>query len=146
MRITPASELTARFQKLQALMQKGNLDAVLVVQSSDLFYFTGSIQQGLLYIPAAGEPVYMVRKEYMRARMECGLKEIVPFRSPKDIPGILADYNLPLPKRAGMELDVLPVAVFNRFRPPFGDCEMLDASPLIRSVRAVKSKYEIEIM
>ena len=61
----------------------------------------------------------ITRKEYMRARMECGLKEIVPFRSPKDIPGILADYRLPLPKRAGMELDVLPVAVFNRFRPPF---------------------------
>jgi len=146
MRITPASELIARFQKLQSLMQAESLDAVLVAQSADLFYFTGSIQQGLLYVPAAGEPVYMVRKEYMRARMECGLKEIVPFKTPKDIPGILADYRLALPKRAGMELDVLPVAVYNRFRAPFGDCEMVDASPLIRSVRAVKSKYEIEIM
>ncbi|HEY7745741.1 MAG TPA: aminopeptidase P family N-terminal domain-containing protein, partial [Desulfuromonadales bacterium] len=63
MRITPASELQARFQKLQSLMQKEGLDAVLITQSADLFYFTGSIQQGLLYIPAGGEPVYMVRKE-----------------------------------------------------------------------------------
>jgi len=146
MRITPASELQARCQKLQERMAASGLEAVLVIQNADLFYFTGSIQQGLLYIPQSGEPVYMVRREYLRARMECGLKEVVPFKSPRDIPGILGDYSLPLPKRAGMEFDVLPVAAFNRFRFPFGDCEMVDASPLIRAVRAVKSKYEIEIM
>lgn len=146
MRITPASELQARTEKLQKLMQSAGLDAVLMTQSADLFYFTGSIQQGLLYLPASGEPVYMVRKEYMRARMECGLKEVVPFKSPRDIPGILADFGLPLPQRAGMELDVLPVAAYNRFRKPFGECEMVDAAPLIRTVRAVKSDYEIEIM
>ena len=146
MRITPASELQARCNKLQERMTAADLEAVLVIQNADLFYFTGSIQQGLLYVPAAGEPVYMVRKDYLRARMECGLKEIVPFKSPRDIPGILAGYGLPLPQRAGMELDVLPVATFNRFRTPFGACEMVDAAPLIRAVRAVKSKYEIEIM
>ena len=61
MRITPASELQARCQSLQKLMQKAGLDAVLILQSADLFYFTGSIQQGLLYIPVAGEPLYLVR-------------------------------------------------------------------------------------
>ena len=146
MRITPASELQARYSKLQQRMAAADLEAVLLVQNADLFYFTGSIQQGLLYVPVDGEPIYMVRKEFRRARMECGLRQIVPFKSPRDIPGILADHGLALPKRAGMELDVLPVAAFNRFRAPFGDCEMLDASPLIRAVRAVKSKYEIEIM
>ena len=146
MRITPASELLSRFQKLQVRMEAAGLDAVLITQNADLFYFTGSIQQGLLYLPAAGEPLYLVRKDFGRARMESGLKQIVPFKSPRDIPGLLGDFGLPLPKRAGMELDVLPVAAFNRFCAPFGDCEMLDASPLIRAVRAVKSKYEIEIM
>lgn len=146
MRITPASELQARFAKLQQRMAAADLEAVLLVQNADLFYFTGSIQQGLLYVPVVGEPVYMVRKEFRRARMESGLKQIVPFKSPKEIPGILTDHDLALPKRAGMELDVLPVAAFNRFRAPFGECEMVDASPLIRAVRAVKSKYELEIM
>ena len=57
MRITPASELKARIAALQALMQEQELDAVLMLQSADLFYFTGSIQQGILYVPAAGEPI-----------------------------------------------------------------------------------------
>jgi Xaa-Pro dipeptidase len=146
MRITPASELIARYRKLQALMQKEGLDAILMLQSADLFYFTGSIQQGVLYVPAGGEPLYMVRREYTRARMECGLKEVVPFRSPKDIPGILADFGYALPKRAGMEFDVLPVGLFQRFQKVFEGSALVDASPLIRTVRAVKSKYELEIM
>jgi Xaa-Pro dipeptidase len=146
MRITPASELRSRYQKLQKLMQEAGLDAVLMVQSADLFYFTGSIQQGVLYVPSSDEPVYMVRREYSRARMECGLKEIVPLRSPKDIPGILADFGHSLPKRAGMEFDVLPVGLFQRFQKVLEGCALVDASPLIRMVRAVKSGYEIEIM
>ncbi len=146
MRITPTTELTVRYQKLQALMQADGLDAVLMLQNADLFYFTGTVQQGVLYVPAAGQPIYMVRKEYARARMECGLKEIVPFKSPKDIPAVLAEYGYSLPKVAGMELDVLPVALFQRFAKVLEGARLVDATPLIRTVRAVKSKYEIEIM
>lgn len=146
MRITPLSELERRFRALQQHMNAGGLDAVLMMQNADLFYFTGSIQQGVLYVPAAGEPIYMVRKDYTRARMECALKEIVPFRSPKDISGILADFSRQMPKTIGFELDVLPVALFQRFEKVFGGADIRDATPLIRTVRAVKSDYEIEIM
>jgi Xaa-Pro dipeptidase len=127
-------------------MRKDGLDAVLLMQNADLFYFTGSIQQGVLYIPAAGQPLYLVRKDFSRARMECGLKEVIPFNSPKDIPARLADFGYPLPRKAGMELDVLPVTHYERFRKVFEGCSMVDATPLIRTVRAVKSRYEIEIM
>ncbi|PLX84603.1 MAG: aminopeptidase P family protein [Desulfuromonas sp.] len=146
MRITPASELSARTQKLQALMQGAGLDAVLMLQSADLFYFTGSIQQGVLYVPAAGEPLYMVRKDHGRARMESGLKEVVPFKSPRYIPEVLADFGYAMPKTAGMELDVLPVGLFGRFQKVLEGCVISDATPLIRTVRAVKSDYEIEIL
>ncbi len=146
MRLTPASELQNRTRSLQAEMEQAGLEAVLMVQNADLFYFTGSIQQGALYVPVSGEPLYMVRKEFGRARMESGLKEIVSFKSPKDIPGILSDFGHALPKKAGMELDVVPVGLFQRFSKVLGGAEIVDASPLIRTVRAVKSKYEIEIM
>jgi Xaa-Pro dipeptidase len=78
--------------------------------------------------------------------MESGLREIVPFRSPKDITGILAGYGYPQPKRAGMELDVVPVELYQRFAKAFEGCEMVGATHLIRTVRAVKSEYEIAIM
>jgi len=146
MRITPTSELEYRFRKLQQHMAVEGLDAVIIVQNADLFYFTGTIQSGNLYIPLEGEPLYMVRKDFLRARMESGLKEVVPFSSMKDIPMVLANHGYPQPKRIGMELDVLPVNFFERYRNVFTQGEFSDATPLIRKVRMIKTNYEIHIL
>ena len=146
MRLTPATELEYRCKKLQDLMAGQGLDAVIIVQNADLFYFTGTTQSGCLYVPAGGQPIYMARKEFSRARMESGLKEIVPFGSMKDIPGILAQFGYPEPKRIGMELDVVPVSFFERYRKVYPNAEYVDATPLIRQVRMIKSHYEIHLM
>ena len=143
MRITPKTELEYRLRKLQGFMAAEGLDAVIIVQNADLFYFTGTIQSGNLYVPLAGEPVYMVRKDFARARMESGLKEVVPFGSMRDIPALLAEFGYPLPVRIGMELDVLPVNFFGRYHKVFPAAEFSDATPLIRKVRMIKSHYEI---
>lgn len=146
MRITPATELKNRIAKLQNEMVIHRLEAVLMVQNADLFYFTGAIQQGALYVPVEGEALYLVRRDFARARMESGLKEVLPFKSPRDIPGVLADFGYAIPKTIGMELDVVPVAVMQRFQKGLGEAVISDATPLIRNVRAVKSDYEINIM
>jgi Xaa-Pro dipeptidase len=146
MRITPTSELEYRFRKLQQYMAVEGLDAVIIVQNADLFYFTGTIQSGNLYVPLEGEPLYMVRKDFLRARMESGLREVVPFSSMKDIPMVLANNSYPQPKRIGMELDVLPVNFFERYRNVFRQGEFIDATPLIRKVRMIKTHYEIHIL
>lgn len=146
MRITPREELEYRIGKLQGYMAEAGLDAVIILQNADLFYFTGTVQNGSLYVPAEGEPLYLVRKEFSRARMESGLKEVLPFRSMKDIPPLLAEYGCRQPARIGMEFDVLPVSFFERYRAVFPEAEFADATPLIRRVRMVKSKYEIHIL
>ncbi len=146
MRITPAGELELRCRKLQKFMAEEGMEAVIIVQNADLFYFTGTIQNGTLYVPLEGEPVYMVRKDLQRARKESGLKEVVPFSSMKEIPSLLADYRYPWPERIGMELDVLPVNFFERYRKVFTDGKFSDATPLIRKVRMIKSDHEIRIM
>jgi Xaa-Pro dipeptidase len=78
--------------------------------------------------------------------MESGLKEVVSFSSPRDIPPILAMYGYPEPKRIGLEFDVLPVLFYERYRKVFPKAEFVDATPAIRLVRMIKSKYEIHMM
>lgn len=146
MRITPATELKNRIEKLQKEMAVHSLGAILMLQNADLFYFTGAIQQGALYVPVEGQALYLVRKDFARARMESGLKEVIPFSSPRDIPGVLSDFGYALPETIGMELDVVPVSVMNRFRKGLGGCNISDATPMIRKVRAVKSDYELGIL
>ena len=146
MRLTPATELEYRCNKLQEHMMADSLDAVIIVQNADLFYFTGTVQSGNLYVPASGQPLFMVRKEAGRARMESGLKEVIPFNSIKDIPVVLAQYGYPTPKRIGLELDVLPVNFYERYRMLYPTADFSDATPLIRKVRMIKSHYEIHLM
>jgi Xaa-Pro dipeptidase len=146
MRLTPASELEQRWKKLQQYMLAEGLDAVIIVQNADLFYFTGTTQSGNLYVPADAAPLYMVRKDLARARQESGLAEIVPFSSMKDLPVRLAEYGYKQPSRIGMELDVVPFGFFERYRKVYPDAEFVDATPLIRRVRMIKSGYELEIL
>ncbi|QEM69015.1 aminopeptidase P family protein [Geobacter sp. FeAm09] len=146
MRLTPATELEYRCKMLQNHMAAEGLDAVIIAQNADLFYFTGTVQSGCLYVPVHGQPLYLVRRDAARARMESGLKEVMPFSSPRDIPGLAAGYGYPEPKRIGMEFDVLPVALFERYRKVFPHAQFSDATPLIRLVRMIKSHYEIHVM
>ncbi|MBU1183450.1 MAG: aminopeptidase P family N-terminal domain-containing protein, partial [Proteobacteria bacterium] len=94
---TPAAELEERIKKFQIHLNKNNTDGALIIQNTDLFYFAGTIQQAHLYIPADGEPLLMVRKSYERALEESNIKRIIPFSSPKQIPGLLREngYNIP---------------------------------------------------
>ena len=59
---TPKVELEQRIFNLQKYLKKENIDSALILQRVDLFYFSGSIQQAHLYVPANGDPVLMVRK------------------------------------------------------------------------------------
>jgi Xaa-Pro dipeptidase len=146
MRLTPKNELDHRYLMLQHAMAGTGLDAVFIVQNADLFYFTGTVQSGVLYIPREGEPVYLVRKDHGRARMESGLREVVPIVSLRDVPGVLSGYGYPMPERIGMELDVLPVNFFERFRTLYAGARFSDATPLIRKVRMIKTHYEIHLI
>ena len=59
---------------------------------------------------------------------------------------MLAQYGYQAPKRIGLELDVLPVNFFERYRALYPEALFTDATPLIRKVRMIKSHYEIHLM
>jgi Xaa-Pro dipeptidase len=143
---TPRSELEGRVNGLQNLMQIDNIDAVLVLQQADKFYFSGTIQDGVILIPSRGSPVFMVRKSIDRAREESELENIVPFRSYREIPEIAGSHGISDMNKIGFELDVMPVAIFRKLEGVFSNCEILDVSSLIKNVRMEKSDYELNQM
>ncbi len=141
---TPASEIETRIAKLQHLLREDHLDGALVLQNTDLFYFAGTIQQSYLYIPADGRPILMVHKNFTRAQAESALRPLVQLATPGDIPKMLRRHGHQLPRRLGLECDVLPAAIYFKLERLFDSAEISDVSPTIRRVRAVKSEYEIE--
>lgn len=143
---TPATELDSRIKALQQALGKKGVDAALIVQKTDLFYFSGTSQQGWLYVPVEGKPLLMIFKEFGRAEMESGLEQIVSLVSPKKIPALLQEHSYELPKRLGMELDVLPTTLYFQYRQIFAEAEIEDISLEIRLIRAVKSEHELSLI
>ncbi len=146
MRHTPRGELTRRTAGLQNLMRQEGIEGAVIVQNADLFYFTGTVQRSHLFIPADGKPVLMVKKSYPRAREESALEEIIPLDNFKDLPGTIGAYGYKNLDKIGLEIDVLPAALYLKYQKLFFPAEIVDVSPLIRRVRMVKSAYEIDLI
>ena len=141
---TPREELRRRSAALQRHLAGAGIDAALIAQNADLFYFTGSVQSGMLVVPAEGEPVYAVRRVIERARADSALERIVPFASLRGLATLVAEAAGRPVRRVGMELDVLPVAVRDRYAAALGAAGVSDVSAAVRRIRSVKSPYELE--
>jgi len=139
----PAYEIQDRISRIQNQLQRAEIDALLVVQRVDLFYFSGTSQNGFLFIPAQGPPLLLIRRYMPRARMESSIKDIVEIRSPKEVPGRIADFYGRLPRTLGLEWDVMPVNEFAFYQNLFPEQRYADGSPLIIKARMVKSAWEI---
>lgn len=142
--ICPQSELDQRIRNLQHRLCRAEVDGALIIQKTDLYYFSGTGQQGWLYIPAEGPPLLMIFKDFDRACQESELEQIVSISGSKKIPELLSEKGYALPERIGMELDVLPANHFLSYQKLFQSAEIIDISIQIREIRAIKSPYEIE--
>jgi Xaa-Pro dipeptidase len=143
MDLLPKSEAMERVAKLQHWMQSSSVDAVFVLQNVDLFYFAGTVQTGLLFLPPRGEPLYLVQKSASRARIESPWDRLLPFPGFKKLSEWLAGEGVGELGRVGIETDVLPVSYYRRLQEAFPRVEFVDASEAIRHIRMIKSAYEV---
>ncbi len=146
MRLTPASELARRITKLQKMLQQKGVEGALIMDPADLFYFAGTGQRGHLFIPAEGRPLLMVKKSFTRARDESALEDIIPLVNVKYLAKMLNEYGYHNLTTLGLELDVLPTALYLLLQRLFPETQPVDISGLIRTVRMVKSAYELEVL
>lgn len=143
MQKTPKEELDRRIKALQARLAEAKIDGALIVQNADLYYFTGTVPQGWLFVPPDGHPILFIRKNPNRIRSETPLEHLFNARSPRELAGVLADKGYKKFKRLGMELDILPFNQYARYGEALKPGEIVDVSPVIQAIRAIKSPFEI---
>lgn len=135
-------EYQKRITNLQDKLNLKELDGALIVYPIDIFYFAGTRQNALLWVPANGNPTLLVRKSLIRAEQECSIDDLRPLLSNKELPGIIGTE----PVKIGLTFDVLPVQQFNLYNKLLPGKEFFDVSAIIREIRSVKSSWEIEQM
>lgn len=142
--LTPQAEIENRILQLQREMTVQGISFSIILHNVGLFYFTGSLQRSVLVIPAEGEPIYLVEKNLERAVIETPL-EVISIRNNKDVKALLLKKIL-LSGVCGMELDVLPVLVFEKWKALLGLETVVDISPAVKKLRIIKSPFELEQM
>ncbi|MCX7709119.1 MAG: Xaa-Pro peptidase family protein [Clostridia bacterium] len=140
----PLSELQSRMNRFRSRMDKAdpNWEIAAVFSKINLYYFTGTMQDGVLLIPRNDEAVFWVRRSYERAVDESLFPAIKPMGSYRDAAASIKMF----PDTVYLETEVVPLAMYQRFHKhfPFKEFKSVDAH--ISSVRAIKSPYELSRM
>ena len=144
METVPEQEIECRIRNFQLSLQEMDLDGAFILQNADLFYFSGTIQSSVLFIPQQGEPVLMVQKGFQRARQESPLKHVFPVTGRGQIKKVLRDFGFLDLKKIGLEMDVLPVNLYFRYQQTFPEYDWSDVSGAIQRLRMIKTPYEVE--
>jgi Xaa-Pro aminopeptidase len=140
----PLTELTDRLKRFRARMDRvqPGWELAAITGKVPLYYFTGTMPDGLLLIPQDGDAIFWVRKSYERAAGESLFPDIRKMRSYRDI----ATGMGPLPSTVYLETDLVPLSQLRRMQKylPFTDVRPVDEE--VSAVRAVKSRYELSLM
>jgi Xaa-Pro dipeptidase len=140
----PSYELQDRMNRFRSRMDRDNPKWELAILFSKVnqYYFTGTMQDGMLVVPRDDEAVYWVRRSYERARDESLFPNIRPMKSYRDAAVAMGSC----PTTLYTEMEVLPLAMFQRLQKYFSFRDAKPADAQIMTVRAVKSDFEITIM
>jgi Xaa-Pro aminopeptidase len=140
----PLTELDDRLKRFRARMDRARpgWELAAIVGKIPLYYFTGTMQDGLLLIPRDGVAVFWVRQSFERAQDESLFFDIRKMKSYRDV----AEGMGRLPSTVYLETDLMPIAQLQRMQKylPFSEVKAVDEQ--VSAVRAVKSRYELALM
>lgn len=131
-------DLKIKWDRMRDGISKAGMDACLLTVDVNLYYTTGRIYGGYFYLPADGEPLFMIKRPN-------GISgdNVVYIRKPEDIPAVLAERGLSIPKRLMLEADELTYNEYIRLSQVFNAEELGNATSFIKRLRMVKTPWEI---
>ena len=159
----PNAEFEARAARAQTAMRVEGLDAVVVTSPPNVRYVTGFASEfwesptrpWFVVIPAEGSPIAVVPEIGREAFLATWLADVRTWPAPRpedDGVSLLAGVLQDLPRRfgrigweLGREMTLrAPIVDFDRLRGLLRGIECVDGSPVLWSLRMVKSPGEIE--
>lgn len=141
----PRAELADRMGRFRARLDatQPQWELAAFLGRVNLYYFTGTMQDGLLLVPRDREAVFWVRRSLERAGDESLFPDLRPMKSFRDAAAGMAAA----PRRTiHVETELVPLALIERFRKHFPCAEVASLDAHVAAVRAVKSAYELAIL
>ena len=139
----PLNELNMRMSRLRKEMDRTQPDweIVAIFSKINLYYFTGTMQEGMLLIPREDDATLWIRRSFDRAMDESLFPRIRHMESYRDAAG-----TIKLPETCHIEAEIIPVAYLQRFQKYFPFKNIKSADQQINKIRSIKSSYELDLM
>ncbi len=134
-------ETNLKFEKIQNIIRKKDADACIITSSVNQYWLCGFIFDGYLYITADNKSILFVRRP-----SDINDDRVIVIRKPEQIPNLLQEAGLPLPKKILIEGEQLTLSAADRLKAAFNMPEFINISGKLRKIRSIKSEYELEQM
>lgn len=131
------NELKIRAEKIVSTLKEIGADACLLSTSVNIYYATGRIIIGYVYINTDGKVLSLVR----RPNNVQG-ENVFFIRKVEQLPEILSSLSLPMPKKLMVEGDEISFGEWTRIANCTGS-ELVNGSNVMRLIRSVKTDWEI---
>ena len=141
----PGAELINRLKKFTTFMDMAD-DAwryIFIFNPLSIYYLTGTMQDGILFIQRDEEPVYFVKRSVKRAEEEIRYCKVKPYKELTDIKNELA-LNTFFP--AFVDKSFVTIKMLEDFNSVFEFGKIYSCDKALNMCRSVKRKYEIDII
>jgi len=135
----PQGDLKIRATRVQQLLAEAGGDAALISTDVNIYYLTGILFSGCIFLPTEGEPLWFVQRPSGLAG-----EQVIYIRKPEEIPTILKERNIPLPETLFLESDQITHNEFLRFEAVLHPVRTGNMTALLRKARMIKTPWEIE--
>lgn len=143
----PMAELALRHAACRRLLQHEAPEAsgLLLCSRVHIYYLTGTLGWGLLWLPLEGAPLLLLRKGLARAALESPL-QAVGFSSYKEVAGLCAHMGSPLGSVLAVDKNAFTWSMAEMLQSRIPERRFVAGDAVLAKARAVKSPWELERM
>lgn len=141
--ILTGKELKKRAKRLCAVATEKypDWDTIIILGRVNQYYFTGTMQDGILIIKKDGKLMYFARRSYERAKIESPISDCIypmeKYSDAAEVCGKLFGNTL-------IETDIATIEVLERLQGKFEIGRIYPLKKILSEIRAIKSPYELD--
>jgi Xaa-Pro aminopeptidase len=142
----PKSEIHTRLERLKNLLATlcPTAEGLMLFSRLNIYYCTGTLANGIFWLPREGEPLLFVRKGIERAALESPHIASVAFRSYSELLPAISKTS-PV-SRIAAEKNTLPWHLGEMLQQKCQDVTFVSGEGVINTARAIKTDYELTRM
>ena len=144
----PQEEAHSRQQRCRQLCARLAPEAsgLLIFSRLNIYYLTGTLADGLLWLPLEGDPILLARRGLERCRAESPLAQMALFRSWQDIADLCAGHGSPLAAVLAAEMGALSWQESEKLQAALPQCRFVGGDAVLSGTRSVKTGWELNKM